>query len=467
MVIKGVKQTHKRHSIADEFKHVKLKDYRLVKRIKDFAESMEESPQCSIPKACQDRSKTKACYRLLSNQKLNPNLVISSHRKETIKRIKEHDKVLIIQDTTSLDFTTHKKAKGLGPIGTFDNLSGIMVHSALCSTTSGVSLGLVAQKIWVRDFDERGKSSLRKKLPIEEKESYKWFEIMDLSLKGIPEGVMAITVADREADIFEFFHKAKLEKRELLIRAIHNRRVAQEQKRLYQQIEQSPIVGKCLVKLPRNTKLNTPERKALLTIKICEVTLLPPQNKNNQNLDKINLYAVYAEEVSPPKGVEPVKWLLLTTLPVKSIEQAQEKIQWYCHRWKIERFHFVLKSGYGIERLQLETYARLQNAISIFSVLAWKITWITYQSRETPNAPCTLILDDQEWKVLYCVVNKTSHPPKEPPTLKEAVILLARLGGFLARKNDGDPGVKTLWLGYRELNNSLKTLSALKLSPFS
>jgi len=467
MVIKGVKQTKSSHSIADEFKHVKFKDYRLVKRIKDFAESMEESPQSSIPKACQTHSKTKACYRLLGNQKLNPDIVINSHRKETIKRIKEHTQVLMLQDTTSSDYTTHKKTEGLGPIGTTENLSGILIHSALCVTTTGVPLGIMAQKTWVRNLEERGKRALRKELPLEEKESYKWFELMDLSLKGIPQEITVITVADREADIFELFHKARAENRELLIRAIHNRRVAQEQKRLYQQIEQSPAIGKCLVKLPRNTKLNTPERKTLLTIKACEVTLLPPQIKNNQGLNKVNLYAVHAEEISPPKGVEPVKWLLLTTLPVKSTEQAQEKIQWYCHRWKIERFHFVLKSGYGIERLQLETCARLQNAISIFSVLSWKITWITYQSRETPNVPCTLILDDLEWKVLYCVINKTSRPPKVPPTLKEAVILIARLGGFLARKNDGDPGVKTLWLGYRELNNSLKTLSALNLSPFS
>lgn len=467
MVIKGIKQTQPSHSIADEFNHVKFKDYRLVKRIKDFAESMEESPQSSIPKACQTRSKTKACYRLLGHQKLTPDIVINSHRKETIKRIKKHNQVLMVQDTTSSDYTTHKKTKGLGPIGTTDNLSGIIIHSALCVTTTGVPLGLMAQKTWVRNPEERGKRALRKELPLEKKESYKWFELMDLSLKGIPQEVTVITVADREADIFELFHKSRAENRELLIRATHNRRVAQEQKRLYQQIEQSPAIGKCIVKLPRNTKLNTPERNVLLTIKACEVTLLPPQNKNNQGLDKINLYALQAEEVSPPKGVEPVKWLLLTTMPVKSTEQALEKIQWYCHRWKIERFHFVLKSGFGIERLQLETCARLQNAISIFSVLAWKITWITYQSRETPDAPCTLILDDQEWKVLYCVVNKTSRPPKVPPTLKEAVILIARLGGFLARKSDGDPGVKTLWLGYRELNNSLKTLSALNLSPFS
>jgi hypothetical protein len=144
-----------------------------------------------------------------------------------------------------------------------------------------------------------------------------------------------------------------------------------------------------------------------------------------------------------------------------------EKIHWYCHHWKIERFHYALKSGCEIEDLQLETSDRLKNAISLYSVLAWKLTWITYQLRETPDAPCSLILEEHEWKVLCCLVNKTSRPPKKPPTLQEAVVFIARLGGFLARKSDGNPGIKTLWLGYRQFYNSIQTLSIFNSSPFS
>ena len=467
MVIKGMKPTQRKHSIADEFKHVKINDYRIVKRLKNTAGLLEKSPESSIPKACQNIAQVKAVYRLLDNSKLKHNMIMDSHRKETIKRMKGLDKVLVLQDSSELNFTTHIKTKGLGPIGTTKNLLGLIMHSALCVTTNGVPLGLLAQRIWARNFNERGKSSFRRKLPIEEKESYKWLEIMDLSLISLPKNITAVTVADREADIYELFHKAVQDNRELLIRATHDRRVAQEQERLYQQIHNSPITGECIIQVPRNSKLNVAERNAKLMIKICQVTLRPPLNGIKRNLANVNLYAIYAEETFPPEGFNPVQWLLLTTLPVTDFEQAMEKIHWYCHRWKIERFHFTLKSGCEIEDLQLETSDRLKNAISLYSVLAWKLTWITYQSRETPDAPCSLILEEHEWKVLCCLVNKTSRPPKKPPTLQEAVVLIARLGGFLARKSDGNPGIKTLWLGYRQFYNSIETLSILNLSPFS
>jgi hypothetical protein len=466
MVIKGVKLEQK-YSITNEFKHIKINDFRLIKRINITAETLDKNPESSIPKACQNVAKTKAVYRLLGNPKLQPDIIINSHRKETIKRMKEHKLVLCIQDTCTLDFTPHLKTKGLGPVGTSKFLSGLIMHSALCITTSGVPLGLLAQKIWARDPEKRGKSKLRKQLPIEEKESYKWLETMDSSLKGLPKEITVVTVADREADIYDLFYKATCENKHLLIRATHDRCLAGEQERLFSQIHNSPVQGECLIQLPRNTRLNMPERKAQLVIKFREVEICPPTKNSVLKLPNIKLYAIYAQEISAPEGATPVQWLLLTTLQVENFDQAIEKIRWYCHRWKVERFHYVLKSGCVIENLQLGTSESLKNIIAIYSVLAWKLIWITYLSRETPDAPCTLVLDENEWKVLYCLVNKKSSLPKQPPTLKEAVVLIARLGGFLARKNDGNPGVKVLWRGYSEFNIAIKTLSSLNLSPFS
>lgn len=147
----------------------------------------------------------------------------------------------------------------------------------------------------------------------------------------------------------------------------------------------------------------------------------------------------------------------LTTLDVETTEEAFEKVRWYSYRWRIERFHYILKSGCKIEELQLETGDRLKNAIALYSFLAWRLAWITYQARETPNLPCTLILRDHEWKALYCQVYGTNRLPEKPPSLKKAVLLIALLGGFLNRKSDGAPGVKVLWRGFRELNSISKT----------
>ena len=464
--IKSIKRNNAKHSITHELKHVKIKDRRLEKRLQTTAELLEKSPESSIPAACKTMAQTKATYRLLGNSKLSPDNIIDSHRQETIKRIKGLNIVLIPQDTSSLNFSTHKKTEGIGPLGTGDSLLGLLMHTALCLTTEGVPLGLLAQKIWARNPNERGKSSKRKTLPIEAKESNKWLEMLELSLKGLPKETVAVTVADREADIYEFIHKAIQLKSHLLIRATHDRRVANEQKRLYNQIQTSPVLGECTVQVPRNAKLNIEAREAKLVIKSFKTEICPPV-RTDQTLPNLPVSVVYAEEQSSPKGVEPIQWLLVTTLDVPTLEAAIEKITWYCHRWKIERFHYVLKSGCEIEELQLETSIRLKNAIALYSVLAWKLTWITYQSRETPDAPCSMILDETEWKVLYRIVNPKSALPKKPPTLKESVVLIAKLGGFLARKNDGYPGIKVLWRGFHRFYNSLETLSALDLSPFS
>jgi hypothetical protein len=458
------KKTISTHLIANEFKNVPIKDKRIVKRLTETAETLAKCPGESIPGACQSKAKTKATYRLLSNKKVNSAAILDGHRDETIKRMEQYDVILAVQDSTLFDFTSHPGTKGLGPTGS-EGLLGLLMHTALAVNTNGTPLGILAQKIWSRNPDKPGTRNHRKQRPIEEKESYKWLEIMDQSLEGAPKNTMIVTVGDREADIYELFHKATSEGKQLLIRATYDRRVEHEQEKLYAQVKSSDILGKCMVQVPRNTELNQPPRKAWLMIQSCKVNLCAPFIKG-KSLDNITLTAILAREIAPPQEVNPIEWLLLTTLEVKNAEEAFEKIRWYSHRWKIERFHYVLKSGCKIQDLQLETSDRLKNAIALYSFLAWRITWITYRARETPDLSCTLVLEDHEWKILYREVNGTSRLPKKPPTLKETIVLIARLGGFLARKSDGDPGVKVLWRGFRELNSISKAYLHLRSHPF-
>lgn len=452
------------HSIADEFRNVPIKDKRIVKRLADTAETLAKCPGGSIPSACQSRAKTKATYRLFSNEKVDSVAILKGHRDETIKRMKQHNVVLSVQDTTLCDFTSHPETEGLGPTGS-EGLIGLLAHTALAVTTNGIPLGILAQKIWAREANESKTKIHRKKRPIEEKESYKWLELMDQSLVGAPKNTMIVTVGDREADIYQLFHKATSEKKHVLIRSVYDRRVDHEQKKLCAQVKSTDPLGKCMVRIPRNTELNLPPRTVWLMLQSCKVKLRAPFIKG-KSLDDITLTAVLAREIAPPKGVKPIEWLLLTTLECETTEEAFEKVRWYSHRWKIERFHYVLKSGCKIQELQLETAERLKNAIALYSFLAWRITWITYQAREIPDLSCTLILEDHEWKILYREVNGVSRLPSKPPTLKQAVVLIARLGGFLARKGDGAPGVKVLWRGFRELHIISKTYLHLRSHPF-
>lgn len=452
-------------SIANEFKNTPIKDPRIVKRLIMIARTFAKNPGESIPEACESKAKAKAVYRFLSNPKVNPDDILESPRGETVKRVSQHEVVLSIQDTTLVDYTSHPKTQGVGPTSDGNGLIGLFIHTAFAVNTNGTPLGILAQKYWSRTPGEIGKGKNRKKIPIEEKESYKWLEIMDKSLKDIPKTTMVVTVGDREADIYELFHKAITENHQLLIRAKHDRNVVdQEPKKLYEQVKKSDVLGKCMVQIPRNTELNQPPRKACLMIQSCKVKFCAPFIKG-KSLDNITLTAILAREITPPQGVKSIEWLLLTTLEVKNVDQAFEKVRWYSHRWKIERFHYVLKSGCKIEELQLETFERLKNAIALYSFLAWRLTWITYQARETPDVPCTLILADFEWKLLISQVKGSKYLPKKIPTLKDAVLLIAQLGGFLARKNDGDPGVKVLWRGFRELHTMSKTLQSLRSNP--
>ena len=141
------------------------------------------------------------------------------------------------------------------------------------------------------------------------------------------------------------------------------------------------------------------------------------------------------------------------------------QLYWYSRRWRIERFHDVLKSGCRIEEFQFQTLDRLKKAIALYSLVAWRVLWLNYQARETPEASCAVILEKHEWQALYCVANNTPTLPETPPTLEEAVRLIGKLGGHLGRKHDGMPGVKTLWRGMQRLKDILQALSIIYQVP--
>ena len=143
---------------------------------------------------------------------------------------------------------------------------------------------------------------------------------------------------------------------------------------------------------------------------------------------------------------------MLTTLPVDLAEQAAEKVGWYAQRWQIEVLHKVLKSGCQIEQRQLETAQRLERVLAVDLVVAWRILALCKAARELPDDPVSHWLPQAQWQALVCYVHRQTTPPENVPSVQEAVRWIAQLGGFLARKNDGPPGTKTLWRGLQQLN---------------
>ncbi len=163
--------------------------------------------------------------------------------------------------------------------------------------------------------------------------------------------------------------------------------------------------------------------------------------------------AIYVCETNPPANEQPLEWMLLTNLKIENFDQAYEKVQWSCLRWRIEMYHKVLKSGFHIEHCRLGDAQRLLRYVTVMSIIAWRLFRLSLIVRTHPKAPCTTLLTDNEWQVLYCKVKNTNSLPPTTPSLREAVIWIARLGGFLARKHDGQPGTIPLWRGWKRLTD--------------
>jgi len=227
-------------------------------------------------------------------------------------------------------------------------------------------------------------------------------------------------------------------------------------------IEKTAACGELTLELQR-----TPKRKprtATLAVRFTTLELQPPQqHPQRSGLKPVQVQVVWAMEEMPPVGEKAISWLLLTTLEVACFEQASRCLRWYSYRWLIERYHYTLKSGCRLEQLQLETADRLERALATYAIVAWRLLWLTYEARSHPSESIKGILPAHYWIALYCHIHQTTVLPFRPPTLSECVRWIARLGGFLGRKSDGEPGVKTLWLGLQRVHDMASIWQLLAL----
>lgn len=431
-----------------------LGDARLAQRLVTLGRDRYARPQASIPQTCGSRAKTKAAYRFFDHERATLQNLIAPHIESTTRRIAGEKVVLAIQDTTSLNYSTHPATENLGPIGSSPNgIIGLMFHGTLAVNTEGTPLGLIDAQCWARNSEEYGKRAKRHSLPIEEKESYKWlrsFQAATTAAKSCP-GTTIVSVGDREADIYELFALANKTPKApyLLVRARHDRKLAEEQGQLLEHLNICPEAGIQEIVVPRRG--NRPARTARLSIRYSKVTLAQP--KRTTDASPLSIWAIIAEEKQTPEGVDPLKWVLLSTAPTMSFEDACERLAWYTQRWAIEVFHRTLKSGCLIENRQLGSANRLEACLAIDLVVAWRIHHLTKLGRETPDVPCSVYFEEAEWKALVTFVTKNPTPAEKPPSLRKTIQMLAVLGGFLGRKGDGEPGTQVLWLGLQRLDD--------------
>jgi hypothetical protein len=449
-----------------EFAAAELGDARRTQRLIAVARQLAQQPTAGLPEACGSRAALKATYRLLANEAVAPAELLASHVGATYERALGVAVVLAVQDTTEVDWTGHPATRGLGPLGSPSH-QGLLVHTTLAFTPERVPLGLLAQAVWARDPEAVGQRTTRKQRPITEKESRKWLQSVAAVNEARHECPQThfVRVGDREADVYDVFVAERAAGVDLLVRAAWDRRVVHEEQYLWATVQAQPVAEVYTVQVPRHG--TQPARLAVVALRYGAVELCPPCHRRREGLAPVPVWAVQVVEEYPPAGVEPLEWLLLTTRAVTADGEAQQCVEWYACRFGIEVWHKVLKSGCRIEARQLENAARLQRCLTLYSVIAWRILYATLLSRTLPNLPCTVLLALEEWQALYCATHQTPTPPPTPPTLQEAVQWIARLGGFLGRPGDGDPGVTALWRGLQHLADLTRMYCLLRPPPLT
>ena len=442
--------------VIAEFGHVELGDDRRTDRLLMIATAFAQQPTSPIPQSCGPGPAIQGAYRFFENEEIDPEAIREAHHQATLERVKRVPIVLALQDTSTLNYTTHPQTEGLGPIGTRrQKIIGLLMHSTLAVTPSGQPLGLLHTAVHARNPKAVGCAQQRHAKSTAEKESQKWLDSLSAcqQLAAQCPDTLLVNVADREGDLYDLFAQALAPTEDprvhLLVRSKHDRKLVDEDGLLWETVGQRRAAGQIKVRVGRRGE--QPARLATLSIRFAPVTLQAPTRKAGQ--PALKLWAIEARELCVPKGSSPIVWRLLTTLPVTTVKQARECVGWYAQRWQIEVIHKVLKSGCRIEQRQLQTATRLERVLAVDQVVAWRTLALCKAAREQPNEAVSAWLSQAEWQALWCHVHQSTTSPKTPPSVRQAVRWIAQLGGFMARKGDGEPGPITLWRGLAQLNN--------------
>lgn len=443
---------------AQEMLKANLGDKRLNRRVAKVLHQLSQRPEGSVPSALQSWPETLAAYRLFDNEKVSAEKVLEPHRDATLERARQFPVVLCVQDTTELDFTAKPQTRGLGPLSSQSSL-GLYIHPTLAITPDRLCLGVVDQWTWVRDAEDHGGKDRQHRLKrsLEEKESLRWVEgyrrVCDW--QSTLSQTRLVYVADGDSDLFELFEEGETGEADWLIRASQDRALAGGGL-LKAMLRETEILGTLEFDLPASAQ--RAKRHVVQTLRAARLKLRPPY-RPDKKLPVVEVTAILAWEEKAPEGVEAIEWLLLTNLEVSSAEDAREKVQWYVCRWQIEVYFRILKSGCRVEQLQLQERDRLEVALALYMIIAWRVLYLIMLGRTLPEISCEAVLAPEEWKAVYLVTQR-KKPPAQPPPLQEMLVLIATLGGFLARKGDGHPGPKALWIGLQRTRDFVLALQA-------
>lgn len=462
---------------SEEMKSADLEDQRLNERLKAVLSAFGERPTASIPAACGGYDEMVATYRFFDNENVTYERILAPHAERTLERIAAQKVVLLVQDTTELDFT--RPQQQMTGAGALDGSSrrGAFLHPLVAFTPDGTPLGTCGATIWTRDEPQtetrQAKETRRRATPIEEKESRRWIDGLRQArdvARQVP-GTKCVCIADSEADIYELFTEPRGDEApvEWLVRACQERAVLKDAdstgagRNIREAVQSQPVLftqkisvrGRSQTKIScetRGRRQPRESRMAEVEVRAASVTLRGP-DRSGGKLSPVAVNVVLVREIDPPSGDVPVEWLLLTTLPIESVDQVREIIGYYAVRFMIEVLFRVLKSGCRVEERRFEHIDRMLPCVAVYLIVAWRTLMICRLGRSTPDLNCEAIFDPAEWKSVWMTVQR-KKPPRRAPQLATILPLVAQLGGYVNFPNRKDPpGPQTLWLGLQRMHD--------------
>ena len=431
-------------------------DQRLKKRLGKLVTDLGQRIGDTMPMACQDWAATKAAYRFFDNPRIDESVILGGHFDATKTRFDATTgTILVLHDTTEFSFT-RDTPDGVGQLSfvkgrhVTHTVCGLLLHASLVVTTDGLPLGLAAVKFWTRK-KFKGTNALKRRvnptrIPIEQKESVRWIENLKQATQRLGDPARCVHIGDRESDIYELFCAAEQAKTHFLVRTCVDRFAGQGNTTIAKAMARQPIRGQHEVEVRDGHGQVSTTR---VYLRYCRMTVYPPVAKRKR-YPVLTLTVIHAHERGTPKGRDPIRWELLTDLPVEDLAAAIEKLDWYAMRWKLETYHKVLKSGCQAEHSKLRTAQRLTNLLAVLCIIGWRVFWLTMTNRVAPDAPAESVLTKTEIEILDRVAERT---PAAKRTVSHYLMLIAKLGGYLARTKDPPPGNMVLWRGLTRLTD--------------
>jgi hypothetical protein len=440
---------------SQQWGQVELGDQRLSRRAVEIGAAMAANPETSLPNQMRSPGALAGAYRLMNNAQVTLSALLKPHCQHTVKAAQRPAVTLWVEDTTELNYTAQRGTTGLGPIGNGQG-RGVLLHSTLgIEPESRSVLGLGHVQVVLRQARPTGTDRWRRTA-----EGRVW-EVSAQAIGRPPAGAVWVHISDRGSDIFEYMATCVAADKHFLVRVAHNRCLTwgDDLPQAEQEAEQKLLdYAHTLPEYPDSgypldvaATAKQPARQARMALAWAQVVIAPPRQSpaDIRQHPPWRVWVLRAWEPDAPPGVEALDWVLLTSLPILTLDDAHRLVDWYTCRWFCEDFHQCLKTGCRVERSQLDDADDLQRLLGFAAPLAVRLLQLRQDARQTPDAPAATLID----ALMVDALARQQKINAQTMTVLDFWSRVARLGGFQGRKRDGSPGWRTIWRGWRYLSD--------------